>query len=340
MRTHDTILYFLNGSIGDFLMVLFLMENIHANDPSLSLFIVTPRNYELFQELADSYPYIHILHAHRGNALSVLARFGGRRNCCIIPPTPGHNPLSTKLVARALSLRGSLIGFDDGYRINAFLYSHRIRYDFIKPYYESLLDVLAPLGFVRKKETITFAIERVPSVFVTWDVSPGKYVVLHPFGSSPARSIEGDELVALVRCIQKSAPESAILISGNNADRARVPKEIEGDVTLLAGRASMSELATLLERCGMYIGVDTSVTHLASLLRVRSLVIAHTGSSPNWLPYYNENATIIYQVAGDTSGITEGHTHLEDQRKGRVRYLDRLPEEVVEEYVTRILQRE
>ena len=65
------------------------------------------------------------------------------------------------------------------------------------------------------------------------------------------------------------------------------------------------------------------------------MVIAEQGT-PHWLPYYNPNATIIYQIKNDTGSINEGREYLEKARNGRVRFLDRVPLNVIEEYIRKI----
>ena len=82
----------------------------------------------------------------------------------------------------------------------------------------------------------------------------------------------------------------------------------------------------------MYIGVDTGITHLASVLGKKSLVIAEQGA-PHWLPYYNDNAVIVYKVLGDESGVFEGREYLESKRTSSARYLDRVPMETIKKAI-------
>jgi ADP-heptose:LPS heptosyltransferase len=86
----------------------------------------------------------------------------------------------------------------------------------------------------------------------------------------------------------------------------------------------------------LYVGVDTGITHLASVLKAPSLVIAHNGAS-NWLPYYNENSIVIYQIKDDDSDVHEGRKYLESKRGGRMRYLDRVPMDVIKKRLHSLL---
>jgi ADP-heptose:LPS heptosyltransferase len=313
-------------------MVLFLMENIHDNDPHVSLTILTPRNEALFSELAQKYPYLRVVSANRRTAIGTLLRLARFRNCVITPPTPGRLPFATKAAARLVALRGRLVGFDDRSILNRIMYTQLLAFDHAKSYCDALLEILPLLGFRRMRERPMLAFERTPHIFKKYDLTPGAYVVLHPFGSAAVRSIVGRELRELIEYLRRLAPDLTIVLNGNSADRAKLPPGLGAGVKVIAGEVSMRELATLLQDSKLYVGVDTGITHLACVLGVRSLVIAHEGAA-NWLPYYNPNATIIYKVRGDSSGTHEGRTYLESHRKGAERYLERVPEAVIKRYL-------
>jgi len=339
MRQYDNLLYFVNGSIGDFLMGLQFLENVHLNDPSLRLYVVTPRDVALFREFLESYPHIQVLEAHRNGVWSLFRSFVLQKNYCVIPFVPKHRSLAMKIVGRICAWRGMLVGFDDGAWVNAYIYTTCVRFDYTIPFVESLLAVLGILSFEKKKTTPTFLFVPQLAVFARYGVRPHDYVVLHPCGSADVKSILGDELVALVKDIRLHSPHLSVIISGSAMDRAKLPQAVFEDAQVLAGEVNIPELATLLTECRLYIGVDTGVSHLASILGVRSLVVAHTGSSPHWLPYYNESATIIFQVIDDASGVHEGREYLEKVRAGRMRYFGRVPEEVVRTSAKTLLTR-
>ena len=72
-----------------------------------------------------------------------------------------------------------------------------------------------------------------------------------------------------------------------------------------------------------------------SVIGKNSLVIAENGT-PHWLPYYNKSAKIIYKIKDDTSNRNEGREYLESKRKNEVRYLDRVPLNVVKDALSEI----
>ena len=59
-QRYKNLIYFQNGSIGDFLMTIFFLENIHLNDNSLVLNVVVPKNFYFLQQFLEKYPYINL----------------------------------------------------------------------------------------------------------------------------------------------------------------------------------------------------------------------------------------------------------------------------------------
>lgn len=332
MKTYNNILYFVNGSIGDFLMTLYLMENIRGNDRSKNLFILTPRNGKMFRELSGAYPHITVVESKQHTFITFCFLKLFQRNCCITPPSPGHIPFVVKVVSRVLSLRGLLIGFDDKTWINKYLYTTVLPFTISRLYHETILQVLAPLNMKKCSESPEFKIKRSAVLLKQSEVTKGNHIVIHPFGSSQIRSILGDDLISLVKTVKNLHPKKKILLSGGPSDVSRIPEEVLPHVSVIAGKRSMSELIALLEYCDLYIGVDTGITHLACMLGTKSVIIAHNGTA-HWLPFYNKNATILYQVQGDTSGIHVGRTYLESQRNGRVKFLERVPQTIIDKHM-------
>ena len=293
------IIYLLNGSIGDFLMVLVLMKEIHNIDNTFSLYISTPRGKKTFQDLACEYPYVTLIDQ---KPLSFL-RFIFRKNYIITPPTPGRNPLHIKVLSKVLSLRGKSVGFDDGYIYNKLFFSCLIPFNPKVLFVELLFKILPEIGLPSNIPNTRLSFEKKS---VT-EKSP--YIILHPFGSSDGRSIFGKKLEEIILCITELFPDHRVLVSGSKDDVLKVEGvKFPSSVEIIAGKYSLVEMAEVLSRADMYIGVDTGITHLASVLGKKSLVIAEQGA-PHWLPYYNDNAVIVYKVLGDESGVFEGREY-------------------------------
>ena len=309
------IIYFHNGSLGDFLMTLHLCENIYAANPKLDIVVLVPRNEVVCRQLVQRYPFVEVIYANKKNirALISLLRQG---NCCITPPTPGRIPLSTKIAAKALSLiKGAMIGFEDSSPFNRFLYTKILPYDIRRLYFETLEDVAKTLNIPITYPTLSFHYTPTPSILTELNLQKNNYLVFHPFGSSSERSFSRSDLKNLVQKLRTAFPTLVIVISGSEKDEERyrgVLTELteKSSVALMTGVIRAKELATLLSYAKLFIGVDTGVTHLASILGTKSIVIAHKASPPNWLPYYNAKASILYHIQNDPNKIYEGRDYL------------------------------
>jgi len=159
---------------------------------------------------------------------------------------------------------------------------------------------------------------------------------LHPFGAVEKRSILGDDLKRLLLFVLEHEPGLSIVITGSGDDRKKIG-ELVGSISSdrvcnVSGAATMEEITSLIFYSKLYVGVDTGITHLASFLGKKSLVIAHNGT-PNWLPYYNPLSRILYKIEGCTHSGTEGRDHLEKCRDKKVFPLTRVRESVIKDAI-------
>jgi len=342
------IFYMLNGSIGDFLMALFLMENFNQNDSSINLHVITPRNKGIFLELGagKTHPYIHLVEANMKGVKGVLGtlsllRHVFQKNYFLTPSTPGVNPLGIKLIGKFLTLRrGSiLIGFDDGAPVNGKLYDILLPFDQKVLYHDSLKQCITNLGFLVIKENPTFSCIGENGVLEGYGLVKGEYIVVHPFGATNGRSYLGEDLVGLLEIILGRFT-GTIVITGSAGDKEKADeaKRMTGGKRIknICG-ISLGDTCVVLGGARYYIGVDTGTTHLAGLLRKKSLVLAKDGT-PYWLPYYNKHATILYQAKDCTHGINEGKEHLFNCTGGERRLGD-IPVNLVKEQIPVLFSR-
>ncbi len=318
MNNKKNIIYLLNGSIGDFLMSLVLMQEIYKQDKGMrfDLIISTPRNISDFKELATEYDYIKII----GQSPVSFLPFFLKRNNVMLPPTPGKHPFHIKVFSVTLSFFGSLIKFkktEEGIKNRG-----DVLFDLRKLYPEILMSVLQKIGLKEVSPNTNLLFSKNIENF---ENKP--YIVFHPWGSGSGRSFPNKKIELVVLEIKKKFPMHRILLSGSKEDAKKFISNIKG-VSVIAGKYSLSQMVSVISGADMYIGVDTGITHLASVMNKKSIVIAEQGT-PHWLPYYNLNALILYSIQGDTGGVNVGREYLESQRKGRVRYLERVPISVI-----------
>ena len=329
-RSPRNFFYFFNGSIGDILMAIFLFDNIHLNDSRIKIHAVVPRNFKLFKELTKGKDYFKIVLANKRSIRGIINSFFLLRHCfsknnILVAPTQNILPLDIKIFSRMLSLnaRSVLVGFKDK-GPNKNFFSKTIELDSKILYYELLKKALFEFGF-----EIKIGKPMLPSKRENQN-----YIVVHPFGATSGRSILGEDLKWLIdRISEKFSGE--VIITGSSKDEPEAKKNISGKIKCAIG-LPINELCNLIDSARYFIGVDTGPTHIASLLGKKSLVLAKNGT-PNWLPYYNDNARILYKVDGCQHGIYEGRDHLEKCRGDRLRCLVDIPRDVILEKLNSFL---
>lgn len=317
---YKNIIYFQNGSIGDFLMSIFLLENIYLNDSSVKFNIVIPKNLSFLSQVVSSYPYINLIYANKkfSGIIGVLKifKFIFSRNLVLVPPTPGEIPLVIKMIARLISLfPGSvLVGFEDRGKIHSNIFSKTLRYNIDINYSEHIKNILRELDYEIKLESPIIKYQKEESVTV------GNYVVLHPKASTFGRTLSKEEVFGIIKIILEKDSSVKVFLTGGKDDQSFLEMIYShfSDKVKIFINSGFSDLCRLVEYSKYYIGVDTGTTHIASFLKKKSFIIARKGT-PNWLPYYNDNSKIIYYISGCQHKIFEGEKHLFDCIKDKER---------------------
>lgn len=327
MTNPKHIFFLSNGSIGDFLMTIYFYENIHANTSFANTqlhIVVPPRIFSFLKSIAKAYPFIHL---HKGGAVGnmLMLRYIFSKKIVITLPTPGVLPHKTKVFGKLLSYfaKSVFVGFKDSSTKNSY-YDILLSYNTKQPYVDTMQDIVRAVGGTIFKQTPTLIFKEEPQVLSRHALTTGEYVVLAPFAATEGRSMKNEDIEKIITAIQQKPSGYKVVLVGSRFDKEKL-KQINktADVLNLAGDLSFSELATLILRAHLFIGVDTGTSHIASFLGVKSIVVAHNGT-PNWLPYYNKNARIIYRVRNCLHKIHEGRAHMEECRGDVLRALDYL----------------
>ncbi|MEI7720138.1 MAG: glycosyltransferase family 9 protein [bacterium] len=322
-------LLFQNGSIGDFLMFVWLAEQLHTSGEFATIAIVVPRGADFLRGFLGEYPYITVLEVSRSQFLAAF-RFW-RQTCAqktpvvaIIHPTPGRIPLFVKLFAWLLTRgRGSvLVGFQDAGPLCKTLYTNVLAYNTEQSYDDTVRDIVRACGVSPTPTPPRLAFVSRAGVFEKYSVQEKNYLVFHPGASVQKRSFS---VAAAGACVSHmlSRSDLKVVLSGGPSERAyleeivaTVPDDERGRVVLAVG-ASAQDVSTLLVGAKLFIGTDTGITHLTCFLGTKTIVAAHHGTA-NWLPFYAPNATVLYRFAEDTEAH-KGIEYLEARRGGRLK---------------------
>ena len=120
-----------------------------------------------------------------------------------------------------------------------------------------------------------------------------EFVVIHP---TPLTAYKRWPLANWVSLIEKLSPHYQIILSGapiaqdrelNQAILDLLPVETKNKVLNLDGRLKLDQLGALLRQARLYIGVDTSVTHLAAACNALTITLFGATPPTNFGPWPN-----------------------------------------------------
>ena len=340
-RKHKNLIYFQNGSIGDFLMTIFFLENIYLNDSSIKLNVVVPKNEELLLQFLEKYSYINLILANKRSLKGLwgmlkLTKFAFSKNLIITAPTPGRLSLYIKILAKTVSLfgRSELVGFDDDQKINKFIYTKLLKYNTKIIYPDFLKTVIKELSFEVKKEIPKLEYRVDENILNKLKLEKEKYVVFNPMAATQGRSLKKEEIDEIVDFIRNFLSEIKIVLTGGMSDEKIL--NIFKNKAIILTNSKIAELCTVIDNAKLFIGMDTGTSHLSSFLGQKSLIIAKNGT-PNWLPYYNQKAKILYSIEGCSHNTYEGREYLEECRGDRLRCLKSVSLKIIEKEVLNLL---
>lgn len=330
MKKYTQAILFQNGGVGDFLMAIFLAEQLKAYGVTEKVHIIVHKGSAFLGGFIGEYPYISLFEISLRAPASLLSLFRlfGRKNLVILPPTIGHFELKTKFLAAILARPdGSLIGFQDTGPLCTTLYSKTIPYNIHQCFDKSMFDILRALGISVTEKAPHLRIREAPDVIQRLGLADTHYVLVHPRGGSDKRRLSGEEAAELIDFILSTSPTRRVLLSGAEHER----QAIEGMAAAANDSArvkttigaSPAELAALIEGAEVFVGMDTGITHFACFLGKKTLVIAKNATA-NWLPYYNKQATIVFRFEEDEKSYTS-EEYMRAHQNGRLRPFKDVP---------------
>lgn len=338
MKRYRLVLLFQNGSIGDFLMSIFLAEQIYRAGISQKVTIIVPRGKEFLQTFSREYPYISVVEIKRSQPWSALhlVSYIGPSILAVLPPTPGRLPLQVKFAGYLITrLPGSrLIGFLDKDPLAEKLYSTALHYDTTLPFVTTLHKLISAIGIMDVPAAPSLHIRACVDIHTRLKIEGKKYVFIHPRGSSEKRSFTLEAIGEVINTIHQHSDLHVVLSCSPSEQQwaEEVAKSlVYKDRYSIAGGLNAPELSALILGASYCIGVDTGIMHLACFLNAPILVVAHKGTS-NWLPFYYPGARVLYKLEED-SEAHEGFEYLGARLGGRLKPFGRVPNDIVLEIV-------
>lgn len=311
LQTYENIFFFTNGAIGDFLMTMLSAEEVRKKASSGECTIFVPRSAPMLQGLCEGYPQIRV-QAMNWRMLPLLGvlvlKNMSSKNLVVRQGVFKKSPWPTEILARLLSLRPMS-------RYVRFLQDEHqspergVVFNPSILVYENLVRLMRAGGVEIPPEVPMYHFKTDEGVLKQQGLVSSAYLVVHPAAFSSVRSLPPSRWASLLGLVAKNNPALKIVVTGSAQDRAFIQKFLpqvpQAHVVNLAGSLSMSELAQVILSARGFVGVDTGITHLAGVLRQKSVVIGNL-SNPCWLPRYNKNAIILAESKNCTCDGEKG----------------------------------
>ena len=282
------------GQIGDALMNLAALREILEYAPNTTVTYLARRNAPVIKDLASALPRVSVVSPRGALAPLQLLGYLFRRSLVVVPPTAGHVQTSLKLYTILLRLCGNtVVGFRDVGSWQS--YTNVIEHDVTEFYLESLRRLSADAG-LKTESRGTPPQLALPTHIPKSIALPEKYLAIHPFPTLPSKTFPLRRWRSLITTWTEQFPEYSFVITGSK-ENAEAAKEMARGMprTTVAIGLPILEVAGIIQKSALYLGVDTGITHLAGVLGHKSVVFAQR-SSPTWLPYYNSNAKVLLNL--------------------------------------------
>ena len=115
----------------------------------------------------------------------------------------------------------------------------------------------------------------------------GPVIAIHPGSGSPRKNWPVEHWITLGRWIFSRQPDARLLLVGGEADGAQVSalsEAFRGRLAYVARDLELPKLAAFLERCALFLGHDSGISHLAAAVGTRCLLLFGPTDPAIWAP--------------------------------------------------------
>lgn len=131
-------------------------------------------------------------------------------------------------------------------------------------------------------------------------VSPGaltssRFVVLHPFASSPEKTWPAERFLAVADLLREEAGLQPVFVGGPGDDLSRFDRHATRP------SATLAETKALLRQAALFVGNDSGPAHLAAAFGVPVVVLFGPSNPIVWAPW--RTAAEVLTTTGPVSGI-------------------------------------
>jgi heptosyltransferase-3 len=137
--------------------------------------------------------------------------------------------------------------------------------------------------------------DRAAAAAFLGDAAGRLLIAIHPGSGSPKKNWPITNWLQLAHRLSAALPEARFVLIGGEADNAPLAEFLAGwtgPPALLARSLPLPELAAILERCRLYLGHDTGISHLAAAVGTACVLLFGPTDPDVWRPA-NANVTVL-----------------------------------------------
>ena len=133
----------------------------------------------------------------------------------------------------------------------------------------------------------------------------GPVIAIHPGSGSPRKNWPVEHWIALGQWIFGRDASARVLLVGGEADGPQVAALSEafaGKLAFIARDLELPKLAAFLERCAVFLGHDSGISHLAAAAGTRCILLFGPTDPAVWAPA-NPDVTVLQAPEGDLTSL-------------------------------------
>lgn len=129
---------------------------------------------------------------------------------------------------------------------------------------------------------------RIDALLASRGVDAGRFVMIHPASRWPFKCWPTQKMAELIRVLQEDGRQ-IVLTSGPDPDERRaieaITARLASPATSFAGELSLKEMAALIARAQLFVGVDSAPMHMAAAVQTPVVAIFGPTNEANWRPW-------------------------------------------------------
>lgn len=131
-------------------------------------------------------------------------------------------------------------------------------------------------------------------VSIGFGLEPGQYIAWQPVSNNPKKDYPLDRWFEVIAAF----PEQTFVALGSKKEQKRLAGKSAENLINLCGNTTLDETAMIISQAGLFAGLDSGLSHMASLLGVPTVCVSQNSNLGYFFPYPTEygftNQEVVY----------------------------------------------